>query len=105
MASQVWENPVVKWVLSASQVLFITFICWLGSNIGSSVTAFSNKLDKVAQSIADIAARQVMQERDTLALTQRAGKLEGKVETLEQQVVRLGFKVEQLERESPHGRQ
>ncbi|MBV4524317.1 hypothetical protein KVG88_30045 [Pseudomonas sp. SWRI74] len=104
MASQVWENPVVKWVMNASQVLFITFICWLGSNIGSSVTAFSNKLDKVALSIAEIAAKQALADRDVAALTQRVGKLESKNETLEQLVARLGFKVEQLERESPHGR-
>lgn len=104
MSSQIWENPVVKWVMSASQVLFITFICWLGSNIGSSVTAFSDKLDKVVTSIADIAAKQALADRDVAALTQRMAKLEGKSETLEQLVARLGFKVEQLERERGNGR-
>lgn len=90
--------------MDVAQLLFITFICWLGSNIGSSVTAFSNKLDQVVNSIAEIAAKQAMADRDMAALTQRVGKLEGKTETLEQSLLRLGFKVEQLERESPHGR-
>lgn len=102
--TQVLERPVVKWVMSTAQVLFISFICWLGSNIGSSVTAFSSKLDGVAKSIADIAAKQVLQERDVSALTQRVGKIEGSVESLERQVTRLGFQVEQLERERGNGR-
>lgn len=104
MTSQVWENPVVKWVMGCSQVLFTAFIIWLGSNIITSVTSFSNKLDGVVKSIADIAAKQALQDRDVVALTQRVGRLEGKNETLEQLVARLGFKVEQLERESGNGR-
>jgi hypothetical protein len=95
---------MVKWVMSAAQVLLISSLCWLGSNIGSSVTAFSTKLDAVAKSIADIAAKQVMYERDQAALTQRVAKVEGKAETLEQQVLRIGFQVEQLERERTNGR-
>lgn len=104
MATQAWENPAVKWVMNAAQVLFISFICWLGSNIGSSVTAFSDKLDKVATSIAEIAAKQAVQERDAAALALRVGKVEGKTESLEQRVSRIGFQVEQLEKERTRGR-
>jgi len=104
MASQVWENPAVKWVMSLAQMLLFTFLCWLGGNIVTSVKSFSDKLDGVVKSIADIATKQVMQERDQAALVQRVQKGEAKTEALEQQVLRLGLKVEQLERESPHGR-
>lgn len=104
MTSQVWERPAVKWVMNLVQMLFFTVLCWLGSNIGSSVTAFSNKLDKVATAIAEMAAKQTMTDRDVAALTLRVGKLEDKNETLVQQAARLGFKVEQLEREQGNGR-
>lgn len=104
MAAQAWEHPVVKWVMGVAQVAFISFICWVGNNIGSSVTAFSGKLDRVASSIAEIAAKQVMQERDAAALQQRVGKVEGKAEVLEKTVDRMTFRIEQLEKESSHGR-
>lgn len=104
MTSQVLEKPAVKWVMNLAQMLCFTVLCWLGSNIGSSVTAFSTKLDGVAKSIGEIAAKQTMTDRDVAALTLRAGKQEDKIEGLVQQVVRLGFKVEQLEREHSNGR-
>ncbi|QLG96720.1 hypothetical protein HZF02_32910 (plasmid) [Pseudomonas yamanorum] len=102
--STIWENPAVKWVANVAQVLFITFICWLGSNIGSSVTAFSTKLDDVLSSIAKIAAAQAMQERDMRAFDQRLIRGEGKIESLEQRVTRMSFQVEQMEKEKTHGR-
>jgi len=108
MTSQVSQSPVMKAVMNAVQVLAITFICWLGSNISSSVkgsvTDFSNKLDGVVKSIGEIAARQTLTDRDVAALMQRVGKLEDKNEVLEQSTARLGFKVEQLERERGNGR-
>ncbi|WP_426237440.1 hypothetical protein [Pseudomonas sp. TWP3-2] len=108
MTSQVSQSPVMKAVMNGLQVLFITFICWLGNNISSSVkgsvTDFSNKLDGVVKSIGEIAAKQTMTDRDVAALTLRVGKLEDKNETLVQQAARLGFKVEQLEREQGNGR-
>lgn len=104
MTSQVFEKPAVKWVMNLAQMLCFTVLCWLGSNIGSSVTAFSTKLDGVAKSIGEIAAKQTLTDRDVASLTQRVGKLEDKTETLEQLTARLGFKVEQLERERGNGR-
>lgn len=100
----VGQHPVMKWVMNTAQVLFISFICWLGSNIASSVTAFSSKLDGVVTSIAAIAAEQAMQKRDAADMAQRMGKLEGKSESLEARVTRMGFQVEQLEKERTHGR-
>lgn len=104
MAAPPSQHPVMKWVMNTAQVLFISFICWLGSNIAASVTAFSSKLDGVVSSIAAIAAEQAMQKRDAADVAQRVIKLEGKSESLEQRVIRIGFQVEQLERERTNGR-
>lgn len=101
---QAQQHPAVKWVLGASQTLGVAFICWLVSNIGSSVTAFSTKLDGVATSIAAIAQKQVLQEREAAQTAQRVSRVEGKLETLEQRTTRLTFVVEQLEKENGRGR-
>lgn len=101
---QAQQHPAVKWVLGASQTLGVAFICWLGSNIGSSVTAFSNKLDGVVTSIAAIAQKQILQEREVAETSQRVTRLEDKVEKLESRTSRMGFVLEQLEKERGHGR-
>lgn len=102
--SQVLERPAVRWVMNVAQTVAIAFICWLGQGVASSVTSFSDKLDGVVKSIAEIAAKQVMQQRDAEVLEQRVSKLEGKNETLEQKVARIVFVLEQQEKERPHGR-
>jgi len=102
--STILESPAVKWVANVVQVLFITFLCWLGSNIGSSVKSFSTKLDDVMTSIGKIAGEQAMQARDLRSLDQRVGRIEGKTESLEQRVIRISFQVEQLEKDKTRGR-
>lgn len=102
--SKALERPGAKWVMGVAQALCIAFIMWASQSITTSVTNFSAKLDGVVKSIADIAAVQVQQQRDTAALEQRVSKIEGKTESLEQRVTRMSFQVEQLEKVGGHGR-
>ncbi len=94
----------MKWVMGVAQALCIAFIMWVGQSITTSVTNFSAKLDGVVKSIADIAAAQVQQQRDTVVLEQRVSKVESKADALEQRVTRIIFQVEQLEKDGGHGR-
>lgn len=90
--------------MGVAQALCVAFIMWIGQSITTSVTSFSTKLDGVVKSIADIAAAQVVQQRDTAALELRVNKVEEKTETLEQKMARFGFQLEQLEKGERHGR-
>ncbi|NWA11950.1 hypothetical protein [Pseudomonas gingeri] len=104
MSAPTPEHPVMKRVMNAAQVLCITFICWLGNNIGSSVNSFSSKLDSVVTSIAALSTEQMMQKREVGALTQLVGETVTRVNTQDKVLLRLTFQVEQLEKERAHGR-
>ncbi|MFJ3487160.1 hypothetical protein ACIPL1_27630 [Pseudomonas sp. NPDC090202] len=91
-AQQHWA---VKWGMGIAQTLAVSFICWLGSGIASSVGDFSKKLDGVVASIAAIAQEQVLAKREAVETNQRLSKVADDTEALKQRVSRLEWESEQ----------
>lgn len=98
------DNPVLKWIMGAVQVLFVTFLTWIGGNIATSIREFSGKLDGLVTSIAAITLEQQLQKRDVQEYVKRLTKVESSIETLEKRLERQAFQLERLEGDRKGGR-
>lgn len=98
-----FDNPLMKSAVGALQVLFTTFLCWIGGNIATSIKDFSNKLDGVVASIATVTLEQQMQKRDVQEYAKQLAQVQTTLTTLEKRVDRMGYVVDQIEQGRPKG--
>lgn len=91
------DNPYMKSAVGALQVLFTTFLCWIGGNIATSIKDFSTKLDGVVTSMAAVSLELQMQKRDVQEYAKQLSQLQSTVGSLEKRVDRIGYMTEVLD--------